>query len=205
MVGISLLLFYLARRVIQPSPIVDPSWIYNIDSMMYYMIYYTLGYVSFEGINYLLAFNKWWKKAIVSATAVVSFIYTGFLFFGIDKIGFLKKISIVTIFYPILQFIIILWFWIIVAFMLRNSSYCKKIGRETLYLCGGEYIIKTIISCFFEIVGMSIVVRRTLSAYIYTFMAIYLCDKFLVPVLKQIVENVRGVMAALFCGGDISK
>lgn len=76
----------------------------------------------------------------------------------------------------------------IVSYMLRNVKVMAKLGELTLYFCGSEYIIKTIV---YNLLGIVIVVKITnaLQAVIYSFFLLFVAKKCLVPIEKKIGDS----------------
>ena len=54
---ICLLLFYISEYGLPHRPIIDPQWYWNIDSALYYIIYYGIVFCSFPLLNSILMEN----------------------------------------------------------------------------------------------------------------------------------------------------
>lgn len=196
-------LFVVSNTLIGTSPIIKPHFIWNIDSALYYIIYYAIGYISFLYINKLFELKNKKSKIIFSISIILSFIYSAFIYFDTDIISILypKIDSIIYIrnmFQPVLRALIIIWFFFTVSKLFENCKYLNRIGRETLYLCGNEYIIKRLIVCFIGILGLKINLSNTLSCYIYATLLIVLIIKYLIPIEKQIIDKVQTLFSKIF-------
>lgn len=186
---ISLLIFFAVQHMIVPSPIVAPRFVYNIDSALYFFPFYVLGYVLFPGIQLFLSDLKKFRVIIMVFTAI-SFTYSVLLFFQKDLLIPLDPIPILGTYTPIMRALLIIWLYIIVSRCLQNNKTLNSIGRNTLYLCGSEYLAKTGISAFLGIAEVSVTISYPLSAYVYSAFLIYIANRFLVPIEKKIMNRI---------------
>lgn len=63
-------LFLISERGLGFRPIIEPKWIWNVDSAMYYIIYYCLGFILFPWVDCLITgrgYNTLLKKSIRQA------------------------------------------------------------------------------------------------------------------------------------------
>lgn len=66
-----------------------------------------------------------------------------------------------------------------------------KVGQDTLYLCGSEYMIKIVVPSICGIVGLSINLDGPLYVCIYTIMLLWAGEKIFVPWEKNIIRKMR--------------
>lgn len=196
-------LFVISNILIVPKPIFSPHFIYNIDSALYYIIYYAIGFILFPYIQKLFKLNNIKYKIFFAVSGIFSFLYSACVFLGKDyleikQLDFITFNNIYVIFEPVIKALIIIWLMFIIAKILENNSILNKIGKETLYLCGSEYIIKTIIICFVGILGLNITLSNSLSCYIYTFLLLILVSRYLVPIEKKVIEKIQDLFFKMF-------
>jgi len=194
---IALILYIITQTILPFRPNATPKWFFNIDSAMYYFVYYALGNVLFNRINnfdYLkLSFIK---KIVFICFSIFSIIFTAFAFVGklqyiIPTEGLSKN---VIMFLPILYAIIIIYFNIILAYCISKTSFSQlfaSIGRETLILCGTEALIKLLVSNMFIMVGLSIHFSTPLIAYMYTMILLLISNKTVIPLVKGIFALIK--------------
>lgn len=164
-----------------------PKWFFNIDSALLYIIYYCLGYILFDKINIILL-----KKFIfLFISGIISFIFTSMLFFEQNLLQFAYSTPFIQYLVPIISTLIVIWFVIIISYLCKNINCFTVIGENSLYLCGNEYIVKTIILCAVQIPGFSINIQNPLCAYIYTAILIQIVTYYFAPFQKKILLNIK--------------
>lgn len=185
-------MYFAAATMLPTHPIVTPSWYYNIDSALYYIIYYALGYIAFPYIVQLFELDTTKKKVIYGVTGVLAIIYTIRFFFGMDLLSYVKIPVVMNLIGPILVPCIMIWAYFVVARFLEDAAILADIGKNTLYLCGSEYIIKIIIENMVLLFGIKISVydlSMPLVTYIYVCVLLVLANRYLVPVEKYIIRK----------------
>lgn len=186
------LLIYILKIKIPGQP-AEPYGVYNIDSACRFLIYYAIGFFSFPIINKLFSSHSIKNKMIISISSLLSFIYSAFLFEKIDLLKFITKIPVINTFHQIFMALPIIWLYFVISHIFEDVSFFLKLGQSTLYLCGSEYIIKTLIPCLIETVGLSLTISNPLSAYLYTLFLLIIAYKFLVPVEKNILHKLQAL------------
>ena len=181
-----------------------PSAIYNIDSAMRYLVFFVIGYISFNKINKVLNAYGLVKIAVVFSM-IMATIYTALLYFKIDLLSGMWTINFVLQkSSSVIQPLICIWCTLGIAYFFRENDYFKRLGKITLYFCGGEYIIKILTEYFLAIFGITINLPNPLSAFIITIVHLYLNYRLVFPILnymvcflqKLIVEKLRSVPVA---------
>lgn len=172
---------------------------YNIDSVACYTIYYAVGFCIFPKMIELFLLLKRKDKVIFTLTGVIAFVYSALVYGGhylslwiYDNhvLDYLPD-SCVTIICDSLDVagnLITIYLVLVISRLLVNVKFFQEIGRNTLYLCGNEYIIKTIASCFVGVFGISISFPNPFSAYMYALALLVICNKYLVPIEKPLVQ-----------------
>ena len=72
---------------------------------------------------------------------------------------------------------------------MSDITYFAKVGQETLYLCGNEWVIKTVVPLFLNLIGLQINISNPFAAYILTFCLIGLNYKVVIPFEKLVVQT----------------
>ena len=67
----------------------------------------------------------------------------------------------------------------------------NKIGKETLYLCGNEYIISCLVTNLLLIFGIILTPYTPLSTYVYTFVSLLIGIKIIIPFEKSILKSMK--------------
>lgn len=188
---VSVLCHVISDTMLPYRPIVQPTMIFNIDSALYYMIYFAIGYVSFQKINKLLANENRIIKVLRYVSILLTFAYTFLIFFGKDILQMIYSIPIIGIFKSVITSVIIIWFFVNLAYFLKEIAMFNSIGQHTLYLCGSEYMIKLLVSECIGILALNITINTPLAAYIYTFLLLCLVCRYLVPIEKSIINKIN--------------
>lgn len=184
---ICLCMYYISERVISPRPILQPHWIYNIDSSFYYIIFYAIGYVSFPKIQKLFQLENKRNHIIFYTAGIMSILYAAFLFFGKDFLTKIPDVLYISLFIPIVRAVIVIWMYFFVARCCNNIQVMVDIGKNTLYLCGTEYIIKNVMACIISTLCLGLNFISPISVYIYTYILLLLANKYFVPIEKRII------------------
>ena len=74
---------------------------------------------------------------------------------------------------------------------LSNNDFLKKIGRNTLYLCGNEYLIKILVPMVLSTFGLTVALTSPVQIYIYTFILLVVVNKVLVPLEKPCLDKIQ--------------
>ncbi len=188
---VSFAFYLIAQLVIKPLPIVNPHMPYNIDSACYYIIFYAVGYCCFDIVQSFLAFDSVLKRVIGVAVGVVSLAFSTLLFFGKNCFYYFGVNTVLFIVSSVLTPIIVISLILIVSRLIENVTLFAEVGKETLFLCGSEYIVKELVATCLQTIGLSISFPNPLSAYVYTGALLLLCHKFFVPAEKALFKGLR--------------
>ncbi len=186
---ICLLLFYISEYGLPHRPIIDPQWYWNIDSALYYIIYYGIGFCSFPLLNSILMENdsreKNKKQYVLCHLCVGG--YSALAFVGKDLFRTWQNMYLLGNLIIVIRSVLIICFQIGLAYVFQGVEFYKSIGKKTLYMCGNEYIIKICISSFAGLFGFTINGGNTIAEIIYVFILLYLVNRFLVPVESLVI------------------
>ena len=188
--------YLISIRCLGHHPARTPSWFFNIDSALYYFIYYCIGYISLQFIEQLFYNKKVVTKIIILVTGFLSFIYTALLYWRIDLLDKILQIEYLGIVAYIIRTLIIIWFILLVAKFTEDIAVLNNLGKDSLYLCGTEYVIKTCVVKFLESLGIMVLSDRgyftnPLGACIYVIICLYLAEKILIPIEKEILQKIK--------------
>jgi fucose 4-O-acetylase-like acetyltransferase len=192
MIFVLCLFIYILKLKIPGQPS-EPYGIYNIDSACRFLIYYAIGFLAFPVIHKLFSLHTQKSKKIITISATISFIYSILLFEKIDLLIGITTIPIIDIFHQIFTALLVIWLYFVVAYLFENVSFFQDLGQTTLYLCGNEYIVKTLVSYFIRIVGLSINITNPLSAYLYTLTLLIIVYKFLIPIEEKMLHKLQAL------------
>ncbi|MBR7779678.1 acyltransferase family protein [Undibacterium rugosum] len=187
------LLAYVASQTIFPNnPVVNPSWIMNIDSAMYYYLYYVLGKAVFPLLKeQSLFFSECWLKKLLILITVL-FVLANY-FNGSDWLiriigtvaPSLQTFKPLTEVIYIFTILVLIFGNILLAMLLQKISLLQKLGRETLIFCGTENIFKIVLTQLLVLVGLKINLANPLLTIIFSFLCLLLCNYFVVKFLSE--------------------
>lgn len=193
--AISFLGFVLVEGFMTPETGYVPHWYYNLDTALYFIYYYALGYWVYPYIVKLFELNTNAKRVIFWGTGLLATAYAAFAFEGRDGLMPLMRAAWVIYFIsPILRGMILIWFSLFVSKLLEKIPLLGAVGRETLYLCGNEYIVKEIVPLAMQVVSLDIVCtdfKSPASTYILTLFVMLVAMKILIPCEKKVVASIK--------------
>lgn len=198
MMIMSALLLFLAEFVLQPRPIVEPHMLYNVDSMAYYIIFYALCYCLYPYINVFLVKYECQEDHLCSFSVNNRCIHHLLAYEGVYL---LDRISINTAFRSLISVfdaIIIIVFILLVSNLLQGLKVLSNIGMETLYLCGNEWIVKSLFPAFISLFGVQVIIDSPLKAWLYSVVLILITYKCVIPVEKQVINIVKRNISIYF-------
>ncbi len=172
-----------------------PSWVYNIDSAFQFIIFYAIGFVAFPAILKLFELNTKSKKVFFILSGMLSFLYSALLFEGINILGFITAIPVISYFSSVFCAVSVIWLYFVVARLCENVPAFYKTGKNTLYLCGNEWIVKKIILTLISILGLKLKINSPLSAYLYTGFLLWITNKYFIPIEKEIIQTFKNFFA----------
>lgn len=96
----------------------------------------------------------------------------------------------VYVIYTIFRTLFLIVFNILVAYFIQNVKLFKRIGENTLYLCGSEYILKESLVLICGIWGNSLTFQNPMTIIIYTFSLLVVANRYIVPMEKLMIHRV---------------
>lgn len=194
---VSGILAYFSFFVMVPPLITNPRWFYNVDSAHYYFFYYVLGYLLFPYMEKIFRDIRKYKIP-VALTSIICLIYAALLFF---RNGHLTEWLLRPVWGSILynvQPLLIIWLYAVVSRWLQDVRIFNEIGKNTLYLCGSEYLATTGINTALQSLGLTVQIISPMTAYIYSAILIWVGIRVLVPLEKKLFHAVTGKLPLLF-------
>lgn len=194
---IAIALYVVSETLIEPKPLEMPHLFFNADSMLHYIVYFAIGYVVYPFLLSFLKLDSVLKKIAFSALLIVTGIYSLLVFLERDiLLEILGDGSIVLMFEPVVKALIIILFNILISKFLCGINLFRKIGSETLYICGNEYIIKTLFPAFIELMGLTMAFSNPIYLYVYVAILLIINVKILIPAEKALVKSIKDVFIA---------
>ncbi|WP_337026115.1 acyltransferase family protein [Pantoea eucrina] len=162
---LSLILYFIAGQFSIAS---HPSLPWNIDSAIYYFVFYTIGSLASplirKGVN--ISTQKWSNPLLllVCSLSVAFTIYSFYKPYGIYasmSSTFLRNmtslVATVALFIP----------QILLANVIR-FKFLSEIGKSTVVFCGTEQATKIVVVSFFSMIGCNISLKSPLDAVIFS-------------------------------------
>lgn len=179
----------ISETLLPHRPIIQPWWYWNIDSALYYLFYFTLGYAFFPFIRQLLSSRSNLARWSVIVSAILVTFYAGTLLIGKDLIAIgLKNIPGSGYVVHVLGAMCLIWFNIFLAQLLSSIPILKQLGSDTLYLCGSEQIIRHFTPPLFAFFGWNIAFTSPIGAIIFTYVALLGAEFGIIPFLRKIFD-----------------
>lgn len=184
------LCFYCANTLITPAS--SPSWVYNVDSALYYLIFYALGFVAFPYINkYFSLFGKCPRLTVVGiVVAFCCFVYTVLVYFGYRPLSFIGRIPVLGVYYFVVSALILITFCVFLSYLMRKLFPLQRIGRATLYLCGSETAVKLCVVSALSAVGVSLDLTTPLQSFLYAGALMVGITYLLTPLEKRAINAI---------------
>lgn len=178
---ISLIFYIISMKYLPHLPILEPKWFYNIDSALFYIIFYSLGDIIFPYLK------EYYKSKCCIVLYCISCLVAFDLYFGLNYFKILKFLQINSVFSLLFIGLFLINFNILLSIFLSKIEIFKKIGKETLILCGNEQIGKLIFGDLLYLFGISLNIDNPLIAVIETYIVLFLVYKFLVPMYRKYI------------------
>lgn len=184
--------FILIEGFMTPPTGYVPHWWFNVDSVLYFIVYYALGYALFPYIKKLFEVDTKKKKILFWILGLLATAYAAYAFEGRDGLMPLMRLSETFYFFsPVVRVMILIWFILFVSKLIEKIPLFCKLGRETLYLCGNEYLVKELVPLIFAIWQIDITFPSPVSAYVYNAFVMLLTFYVVIPFEKKVVASVK--------------
>ncbi len=180
---ISLIAYVLSQTVLGHNPLVDPKWIFNVDSALAYWWSLAAGRCLFNTLQNSKAFSKSVSGAVLFTVLAIITAYQLFnsssLFLAVlQKIQpSLLSYAAIGMFNNIFTTLSLILMCVFIAKGICESNYVVSVGKNTLNICGLEYITKALIPLFIGLLGLQFTIPNPLAAVIYACICIYIAHR----------------------------
>ena len=176
----------------------NPKLPYNVDSALYYIGFYGIGYAVFPWMCCALEPKKSRDVVFLRLSGLITGMYTVLLLFGKNLLLFLPAPlstgPMVDLFCPL----IVTYFYCILAKQLENVTILNVIGQNTLHLCGNEYIVKALALGVFGALGLRPDVDAPLPVCIYNAILLIGAVYLLIPAEKKLLKKMTDILSDPF-------
>lgn len=187
---VGMLLYLFTARFMPYKPNMAPILPYNADCALYYMIYYCAGYCIFPKLQEFLEKREKKYQVIVGSAGLLCGVYAVCLFFGKDLLFFISYIPVVRIFQPFVTAMLLIAVNLAAALALQKCCFLQKLGRETLYLCGSEFLVKTLAVWGASFGKRSLEITSPVGGIVYVTVLLLLVHFLLVPAEKKLHNKI---------------
>lgn len=188
---ISVLIYFVTIYALPNRPDQAPSWIFNVDSALHYLIYYAIGYCFREKLTEEPVAGSIWVRIAGTACAVSLACYTLLVYMHKDVLGeaLCRSIPGANAIYPVMRTLLLILFHIVLAKLLAGIGNLHEVGAQTLWLCGNEFVVKRIFNAIADTMGIRIGITSALAAVLYACVMIWFIYKVLMPVEKRLYHR----------------
>jgi len=192
--GVCLGFFAIAWFVINPTPIKVPSWWWNVDSMLFYIPFFALGYILYPIMQKVFNHDKRNIKIAKNILGWGSVIYLISLFMGKSIGGSFWAINSFTMgLAQIVRPLICVFAILFISKQLEGVKFLSAAGKHTLIFCGGEYIAREIIFSIGAIFGVALSTKfdTPIQAYIFAGIEMIVVYFVLKPIFSYIISRIN--------------
>ena len=189
-VFIALAAYFVSGKIVTGTPEVGLKHFFNWDWALFYLLYFVIGFYSYSAINKLFELDTNKKRLVFSALFIFSTVIAALVF---EKKYFVSRnisIKYISNIVGIARTLILIAFNLFASRLLCGIKLFSELGRESLFLCGNEVVIKTLFDAFLAVFGLSVGLHNPVVTYIYTFIIIFLCARLLIPFEKKICRSI---------------
>lgn len=171
----------------------NPSLFFNIDSAIYYLIYYCLGYISFDFIKKLFSLDTRNKKIFYWLSGIICLLYALMLLMNKDLIISLPLTNFGGLLLKFVKIIILIYCVLFISKIFENVTIFSKIGQNSIYLCGNEYFVKRLLPLALAVFGIKLYVNGIVSTMIYSIILIIL--SYVLSIFeKKVIAKVKKII-----------
>ena len=159
---------------------------WNIDSAFHYYFYYICGFAIFPLLQKLLSeeklcIYKWCVLVLLGAYVVAVYYYLIQIYDYNNYLFFVLILGIIL-------------FQCCFASLFVNVSSIKKLGQQTLYLCGNEGLMNYSISVISEMIGLNWIITKPISICIKALLTLVIISRFIYPWEKRLIDKITGLI-----------
>lgn len=188
----SVILFIITQTIFPQNPLTSPAYFFNIDSAMYYIIYYALGSEIFTYIKKFSykSLNRSGKSVFVGSIILFSIIAVTVFLVGRDSIlEFMGMPNLINSILIVIVALIMIYLNIILSWILRKNSYLQVLGKSTLILCGTEQLLKAVIRGSFLLIGLNVDGAPNFIGITYAMICFLLSYDIVIPMVSKLLQK----------------
>ena len=178
------LLLHLYAVVWQPS--IVESWYWNLGGCCKYLLYYALGYLLFPWLNHFVTGREKKTRIVFVVAAILCTTYFALLYLGKDALHLLPVPESLSWLKSVVRSLLLIGCNVAAAYALRGVASLARAGRDTLYLCGSEFVV-SLCPALMQAIGLDIRLNTPLVALLYAALLLIIAQRWLVPLEKRIV------------------
>lgn len=185
--GITLLLYASTETIFPYRPKVAPRWIWSMDCALHYGVYYGMGYIGFAKLRNLIESKDAKTRRLRNMGAVLVWAYAIALFFAREQMNmWWKDVPILSLAMPLCNAMLLILANAFLAPFVARVPLCCRLGENTLWLCGNEWILKTLVPLALGVVGIHMTIPYPAVAYLYTACLLVFGAYTVVPLEKKL-------------------
>jgi fucose 4-O-acetylase-like acetyltransferase len=155
--------FVISQTLLPHNPASEPSWFMNMDSALYYYIYFVLGSLLFQKLAGRVESSGQRISLVVLvllafALAILTYFQTPAWFYG-KLASVFPALEGFALTMPLLNMVIalaLIYCNVIIAKILAPISFLGMLGRETLVFCGTEDVFKHMFSLTLSMLSLKV-------------------------------------------------
>ena len=185
-----MLVVCLVPFLVFPKPQDPPRWWYNLDGALYYIVFFCIGYIVFPVLLSFLDGTSRRNRAIIYGSGSVALVYAALVYFGRDPLKALAVVPVAANIVFLVRALIMIWFFIVLAYRFRHVTALANIGRDVLYLSGSEAMMKIVVPGIATMLGLKLEPQNTLFACIYVAFLLFITQRTLVPIERRFIDAI---------------
>ena len=190
--AISLIARFAGVKIITGSPDVDLWHFFNWDCALYYLIFFAAGFYSYKILSVLFELDSKKKRIWFTVILILTAVFAALVFARKSYVMDNTSIKYLSEIISIARTLVLITFFLFLSRILSGVPLLAGLGRETLYLCGSEWIIRTLFHNFLCVFGFGTELFGVLVAYAHSFVLIVVGAKILIPFEKAVRDAVAG-------------
>ena len=180
------------------SALSKPIGVFNYDSALVYLIYYVAGFVLFPYIQKIMDGKTQVVRFILVFSGIIAILYFCFSYYSKDVLHRFTSLVYVGCYITVLRTLLLIFAVCVIARFFENAELLQKVGTNTLFLCGSEYLATSLIIGIMNMLGAEIVVKNQFMGLIYVAVKIGVAFVLLIPVEKYILNRLYELPGYLF-------
>ncbi len=102
----------------------------------------------------------------------------------------LYNVYILGWFYEVFRAVIIIIVSLFLGWLLQDIDVFQKLGKNSIYMCGNEYIVSVLMISITSIFGLKIFLTNPLMEFLYAILLLCIVNKYLRPVEEAILKRI---------------